>query len=296
MDIFSLVCCNMMATANISTLPTHPTMPSYNYVRLNVPPMMHADIYQLGSDPSAYWVSEKLDGVRAWWDGRRLWSRQGHYIPAPHSLLKHLPEQSLDGELWLGRGRFQEMAGLLNRRDPNHPLWQQVRFGVFDLPLITGPFELRKSFGLRLLPTMSEDSPVFWIPNRRVASATELDLLLRQIIDKGGEGLMLHHEANHYTAGRSPLVRKYKPVDQLLVEVIGYTQGRGRNESRVGALVVQLSNGDSFRVGSGLTDELRDNPPSIGTMVCVQFSGLTQRGIPRFPRYIANCEETKAHH
>jgi hypothetical protein len=47
------------------------------------------------------WLSEKLDGVRAFWDGVRLYSKQGHVLHAPKWFSNFLPKNvALDGELW----------------------------------------------------------------------------------------------------------------------------------------------------------------------------------------------------
>ena len=87
------------------------------------PAAMLALRYDASIDPAAYWVSEKLDGVRALWDGQRLRFRSGRELVAPTWFLAALPATAVDGELWLGRRRFDELSGLIRREDPQDPAW-----------------------------------------------------------------------------------------------------------------------------------------------------------------------------
>ena len=105
------------------------------------PALMLAQVYAPGIDVSGYWVSEKLDGVRAYWDGTRLVSRGGHGIRAPAWFVASFPSEPLDGELWMGRGRFEELSGTVRRLESDDDVWREVRYLVFDLPALPMPFE-----------------------------------------------------------------------------------------------------------------------------------------------------------
>ena len=94
------------------------------------PPIMLADIYQQGIDVSQYWVSEKLDGVRARWNGRQLLSRGGHVFAAPEWFIKSFPAIPLDGELWIGPGHYEETASIVRKQQP-HEGWKNIRLMVF---------------------------------------------------------------------------------------------------------------------------------------------------------------------
>ena len=90
--------------------------------RAESPPLMLAEIYREDVNPADYWVSEKLDGVRAYWDGSRLLFRSGQTIQAPDWFTRELPRTALDGELWIGRGQFEKLSPLFagsNRWMPN---------------------------------------------------------------------------------------------------------------------------------------------------------------------------------
>lgn len=57
--------------------------------------------WNLDNDPAGWWMSEKYDGIRAYWDGKDFWSRSGRTMPVvPDSFKKGLPDVGLDGELW----------------------------------------------------------------------------------------------------------------------------------------------------------------------------------------------------
>lgn len=110
------------------------------------------------------YMSEKLDGCRAFWDGgisrglpalevpfantekdyrlkkevvaTGLWSRYGKVIHAPDWFLNELPPVPLDGELYAGHGSFQSLMSVVKRHEPG-PEWDRVVYMVFDMP----PFE-----------------------------------------------------------------------------------------------------------------------------------------------------------
>ncbi|MCB1955629.1 MAG: DNA ligase [Rhodocyclaceae bacterium] len=235
-------------------------------------------------DPSAYWVSEKLDGVRALWDGHRLWFRSGREIHAPDWFLAALPPQPLDGELWMGRGRFDAMSGLARRQDPTDPAWREVRYMVFELPEAPGPFSER----LARLAEIVGRARVSWlhcVEQRRVPTRAALKQWLAQVLAAGGEGLMLHRADAPYLTGRSDVLLKLKPWHDAEAVVIGHLAGRGRLEGRVGALLVEDATGRRFRLGVGLTDAERDRPPPIGSEVSYRFRSRTPSGLPRHPVY-----------
>lgn len=240
-----------------------------------------------------YFVSEKLDGVRGYWDGKKLLSRQGYEIITPQWFIEHLGDKPLDGEIWLERGQFQEISGLIARNDVMDPLWQKVSFQVFDLPAEKGTFSERVKLMEHYLAALSQTNPhVVMIPQVRVQDLETLEIQLTAVIANKGEGLMLHHQDARYQAyDRHKGLLKVKRIDKGCATVVGYTNGKGKYAGKVGALIVEARiDGDgewftkSFRIGSGLTDEDRENPPKIGQSVPYHHNDFTQKGIPRFPR------------
>ena len=254
------------------------------------PPLMLAAVYRHGMPVTDYWVSEKYDGVRGYWDGKQLWTRSGQRIAAPRWFTDALPPIPLDGELWAGRGKFTHVVSTVRSQAPSDTAWREIRFMVFDLPAEGGDFNARLAKLRQLLPITS----VPWVvavPQQRATTPEALDELLDKTVRMGGEGLVLHRGASLYRAGRSDDLLKYKPYDDAEARVVGHVTGRGKRAGRVGALLVETPEGRRFRLGGGFTDAERDKPPAIGTWVTYRYNGLTESGLPRFPRFVRVRED-----
>lgn len=257
----------------------------------DAPPMLATSYADSVDDIGAYWVSEKLDGVRARWDGSALWTRGGMRIRPPAWFTRGWPTQAMDGELWIGRNRFDEVSALVRSSNgSDDPAWHAVRLLVFDLPGEEVGFEARIARMRRLL----DAAGIGWlrpVRQRRFADRAALDAHFHAVLAAGGEGLMLHHRDSRYRSGRSELLLKYKPHDDAEARVIAHLPGQGRHAGRLGALLVELPDGRRLRLGSGLTDAQRDAPPAIGSWVTFRHSGLTTRGLPRFARFLRVRDE-----
>ncbi|MBN8239637.1 DNA ligase [Marinobacter hydrocarbonoclasticus] len=249
------------------------------------PALPLANVYHPGVNLEEYWVSEKLDGVRAYWDGETLWSRGGHRYTAPALFTRQFPAHPLDGELWSGRGRFAELSGVVRKVQPVDQEWRQVRFHVFDLPEADVPFEQRYR-RLQKLLAAADSRYLVLVEQRVVASHEELMARLQQTVAAGGEGLMLKRRKSLYQAGRSDDLLKVKSHQDAEATVVAHLPGKGKYEGLLGALEVELESGRRFRLGTGFTDEERRNPPAIGARVTFRYRGLTATGLPRFASFL----------
>lgn len=251
------------------------------------PALMLAQRWDDALDPARYWVSEKLDGVRAHWDGKRLRFRSGLPIPAPSWFVAALPARPLDGELWLGRGQFEALSGIVRRDSPDDAQWRKVRYMIFDLPGDPGTFSERVQRIDAVIAGQGKSAP--WlqaVPQFRVRDRTALAARMAAIVQAGGEGLMLHHVDASWVPGRSEALRKLTPWLDAEARVIAHVPGKGRLAGSAGALLVEASDGRRFRIGSGLSDAVRRKPPQIGAMVTYRYRELTGQGLPRFPRFL----------
>lgn len=249
-------------------------------------PLMLATSWNSGLPVSHYLVSEKFDGVRAWWDGEQLRTRSGNVIAAPDWFLQAFPHDvALDGELWIGRGTFDRISALVRSVVADDEGWKTVRFMVFDLPASLAPVEDRLQ---ELTARISAiNSPfIHLVKQHELASPAELQQLLQVVTASGGEGLMLKRKGSLYQARRSSDWMKLKVREDAEAIVMGYTPGKGKYQGMTGALQVRSEDGRVFRIGSGLTDEMRRHPPAPGTRITYSFNGQTSRGLPRFARFV----------
>ncbi len=265
-------------------LPQRPTSKASNEEGAGGPPLLLAERWDNATDLSGWWMSEKLDGVRAYWDGKQFLSRQGNLFHAPDWFLEGLPETPLDGELWIDRKKFQRTVSIVRRQDKTE-LWREVRYLVFDAPAEAGGFEDRLAFvqdALRRRPSQ------FILPHEHqlCRDTDHLRSELRRIEALGGEGLMLREPGSKYEVGRSATLLKVKTFHDAEAVVIGHEAGAGRHKGRLGALTVRLPNGITFSVGTGFSDKQRANPPPVGTTITFRYQELSDAGVPRFPSYV----------
>src|SRR5262249_2513147 len=179
---------------------------------------------------------------------------------------------ALDGELWIGRGKFEETVSTV-RSDTPDDRWKNVRFMVFDAPHAKGAFEKRTQFLRATLPETNQFVRV--VAQERCQGVKHLLAERDRIVRLGGEGLMLRQPESQYEARRSPTLLKVRPYDEGEATVIACERGKGKYAGKLGALRVRADDGREFSIGSGLTDTQRQSPPPIGTVITYRFRGLT---------------------
>lgn len=252
--------------------------------------MLARDLGSTRIDVPAYYVSEKYDGVRARWDGRALWTRGGSRIVAPTEFTAGWPGTPMDGELWIARGQFDRVSGIVRSTRADAAAWAEVRFMVFDLPAHPGTFGERVE-AMHALVARAGHAQLRMVEQTRVATRASLDARLAAVVAAGGEGLMLHHADARYGVGRSNALFKLKPHDDAEARVVAHAPGNGKYTGMLGALIVEHHDGRQFRIGSGFSDAQRADPPPPGTWVTYRYNGLTSTGLPRFARFLRVRDE-----
>ena len=235
-------------------------------------------------DPTGWIMSEKLDGVRAIWDGEKLMSRNGNEFFPPAWFTTQLPAGvSLDGELFIGRGMFQATVSVVKKKLPQDAGWREIKFCVFDAPNATGGFEERLAF----CETVLDESEIASVVQHVLCkSRGHMQRFYLDLCDAGAEGIMIRESGSAYHKRRSASLLKYKPFHSDEAVMIGTESGEGRLAGKIGALILKW--GDvTFKVGSGLNDHIRACPPKIGAVISFGFCGLTDGGCPRFPTFLA---------
>ena len=277
-------CLALLAIAAFPALPA---------LAADAPALLLAQVYRPGLPLQDYWVSEKYDGVRGFWDGRTLRTRGGETVQAPAWFTAGWPKVPMDGELWAGRGRFSHAQSTTRQQQPGDVAWRQIRFMVFDLPGDKGTFDQR----LPALNALVESLGQPWVqavPQRRVANDAALQALLHRTVRAGGEGLMLHRGASLYRAGRSDDLIKVKTHEDTEARVVAHLPGKGRHAGRLGALLVEMPSGQRFRLGAGFSDADRERPPPVGSWVTYRFRGTHDGGLPRFASFVREREDMPA--
>ncbi|WP_269844819.1 DNA ligase [Methyloprofundus sedimenti] len=248
------------------------------------PKLMLARTFQPSVVITDYWVSEKLDGVRARWNGHQLISRGGIALAAPNWFIDGFPDMPLDGELWMARGEYQQTVSIIKKQKP-HSGWKKIKFMIFDLPDHQGSFSNRLAV-MRNIDEQIQTPYLSIIPQYQLSTNEELMHHLKIITNKGGEGIMLHHKTGIYRSGRSNDLLKLKLFTDAEASVIGYRAGKGQFAGKMGAIKVRSSTGKIFFIGSGFSHKDRERPPAIGSTISFRYQGFTDSGIPRFAVFI----------
>jgi len=335
-------------------------------------------------DLSGWYLSEKLDGLRCFWDGgvsrgkpttsvpfagitdpktglrkakikpvaTGLWSRNGNPFQAPDWFLDLLPKVPLDGELFAGRGNFQLTTSIVSGDAPDER-FDQIEYRIYGMPSINHVFQtgeikhaqmwatfdyakllawyeehVDQLFTLspectfedelhELTKRLPEVGPVFLhrqnkLPLGADTAMAEAERLLSEVLDAGGEGVMLRAPSSVWTPRRVPTLLKYKPFEDSEAKIIGFVAGRegkqGNCLGKIGTLAVEWK-GVRFELGTGMkawerefdtpaaTEWATQNPGKpmpegtqghylkVGQVVTFKYRELSDDGIPKEGRY-----------
>ncbi|BDU55655.1 MULTISPECIES: DNA ligase [unclassified Limnohabitans] len=268
---FSLGCLGSLAS-----LPALATQP---------PAMWLANLYQGNEKLTDYWVSEKYDGIRGYWDGRQLLSRSGKALNPPNWFVQTWPTQPFEGELWAGLGQFEQAASVIQQKQASDSAWRAMRFMIFDAHTPTQAFAERIVRYQNIVKQIGKPW-VQAVTQSQVPSHAALKAMLSKTVQAGGEGLVLHLGSSLYQSGRNSDVLKVKLHADAEAKVVSHEAGQGKHAQRLGALWVETPQGLRFKLGTGYTDAQRENPPDVGQWVTYRYRGLTDQGVPRFASFV----------
>jgi len=250
-----------------------------------VPELILAQTYNKSINIKHYLVSEKLDGVRAYWDGKQFLSRQGNRFYAPTWFIENFPKQPLDGELWIARNHFEQIVSTVRKHNPIDQEWKQVSYQLFEMPQAEGTFQQRVAAMETLVKTLNIPH-LNVIKQYRLSNTSALSKKLDGVVAQGGEGLMLHRADALYHTGRSTDLLKVKKHQDAEARVIQHFSGKGKFKDMLGSMLVETQEGLRFKLGTGFSNQERKNPPAIGTLITYKYFGRTKKGLPRFASFL----------
>jgi DNA ligase-1 len=261
-----------------------------SFVCAKKPDLFLLKSYQHSQNVDGWIMSEKFDGVRAYWDGHQLISRGGHVFNSPAWFTRGFPPFELDGELWTKRNDFSNIVSIVRKQSPTEN-WSQISYHVFEVPhqpggLLERLAVLRFYLQSQGLASTKHGANIFIVPQIEIKNDASLNVFFKQVTEAGGEGVVIRNPANFYQTGRLKSALKMKPFQDAECTVTGYRPGRGKYLGLTGALKCRMQNNKVIHIGSGLSDPQRKAPPAMGTVITFKHYGLTKKGMPRFPVYL----------
>ena len=242
------------------------------------PNLLLLNNYSKDINVTSWYMSEKLDGVRAYWDGEKLISRNGNNFKAPFFFTKDFPKIELDGEIWTKRGDFSHISSIVNTK-LSKLQWTELTYNVFEVPNAVGNLTERLSL-------VKESKYIRVLKQIKVENKKHLYRFLHSIEKKGGEGVVVRNPTLNYYTGRNNSALKVKSYIDEECEVIGYNKGRGKYKNILGSLICKMDSNQTIKIGTGFKDEQRKYPPEIGAIITFKYYGLTSKGNPRFPVFL----------
>jgi DNA ligase-1 len=228
-----------------------------------------------------HWVmSEKLDGIRAYWDGTNLISRSGKIINAPKWFLKDYPPFEIDGELWSKRKDFENISSIVRDKIPSKQ-WREIKYYIFEVPNAKGNLYQRLQKVRKY-----ENDIIKIIPQIKIKNKSHLQKFLKDIENKGAEGVVVRDPDTPYISKRTNKALKVKTFLDDECEVIAHNSGKGKFKDILGSITCRLDNNIVFKIGSGFSLQERNNPPKIGSSITFKYKEMTKYNKPRFPVFL----------
>jgi len=243
-----------------------------------LPVLQHAKVYK-EQNISGWVMSEKLDGVRGYWNGKAMYTKQGTRLFPPKGFTTGFPPFELDGELWRKRQDFEYVQSAVSQHQGT---WEDISYNIFEVPHAKGDFltRLKKA---EVWFQKHSNQHVSIIPQYPCPDEDALQRYLRQVISKGGEGVMLKEPGLKYFQGRSVHLLKVKEAQDMegvVTKVIYNSSGKMKS------LELQLDDGVRFRLGNGFSDQEREHPPLVGQKVTFKYYGFTKNAKPKFASFL----------
>lgn len=233
-------------------------------------------------DTIAGWLmSEKLDGIRGYWDGKKLYSKNGNELYPPKWFIQNFPPFELDGELWSKRDDFEFIQSVVLDNTPSDA-WKKISYNIFEVPNASGDFLSR----LQKAKQWFQKHPhthVNIIEQIKCQDKEHLQNYLDEIVAIDGEGVIIKNPNQEYHTGISPHILKVKEVYDMEGIIIGHNL---RDDGTLKSLIVKLQSGVVFNLGGGFSDKQRENYPKLDEVITFKYYGFTKYGKPKFASFL----------
>lgn len=239
-------------------------------------------VYQGNENIKGWVMSEKLDGIRGYWNGKELLTRKGKKIYAPIWFTRNLPKFELDGELWTKRNDFENIQSIIMDKKPSKN-WKDITYNIFEVPNSKGDFFKR----LKKAKEWFKKNPSEYIniiDQIEIKDKEHLNIYLNELISQKAEGLIIKDPNQNYHTGRSPHILKVKKAQDMEGKVIGINISVKTKVLQ--SLVLRLKNDVIFNLGTGFTKAQRKNPAKIGDIVTFKYFGFTKYAKPKFASFL----------
>jgi DNA ligase-1 len=252
------------------------------FINLNALDLQKPKIYQGDENISLWYMSEKLDGIRGYWDGKNLYTKNGKRLYPPKYFIKDMPSFPIDGELWTFRDDFENIQSIVMDKTPSKN-WKQITYNIFEVPDTKGNFTTRVQKLKNYLKT-NPSKIIKIIPQIVCKNKNHLNKYLNSIVKNKGEGLIIKDPNTNYHTGRSFHILKVKKYYDMEAVVIGINYRK--NSTIMKSLKVQLKNKVIFNLGGGFSNKQRLNYPKKDDIVTFKYYGFTKLGKPKFASFL----------
>jgi len=247
------------------------------------PKLFSLKVYRDDLNVTGWVMSEKLDGVRAYWDGKQLISRSGRIFNPPRSFTQGFPSFALDGEIWSRRGEFEHIVSIVNTKDSKEG-WNELTYNIFEVPHQKGGLLQRLNVLEAYLETHLAEK-LHILKQTKINDEYVVRSFFEKVIEHGGEGIVLRDPNERYYTGRTSSALKHKPFTDAECRVTAILEGKGKFKDQMGAVKCDYK-GKIIKIGSGFTSEQRKHSFEIGTVVSFKYYGLTHLGNPKYPVFL----------
>lgn len=252
------------------------------FLNLNALELQKPKVYNEEQDNIKGWyMSEKLDGIRAYWNGEELLSKNGNQIHAPDWFTKDFPNFKLDGELWTKRNDFENIQNIVLDKTPSKD-WKNITYNIFEVPYEKGDFRKRLT-KIKNWQKLNQNKYIKIIPQIICKNKKHLNKYLNELINSKAEGVILKNPNIPYFEGRNKNILKVKKFFDMEGLVIGINKHK---DGRFKSLKLKLENGVVFNLGGGFTNEQKKNHPQIGQVVTFKYYDFTKYGKPKFASFL----------